>query len=110
VIVVLADIHAQIPERPAVREAMTAAQAEARRQDGCVSFVFAETLDDPGHFIAVECWRDADALTAHFRSGSYRAYAAAVAPLLVRDSEVRVYEGPQARLLDPSTLDLRQDD
>ncbi len=109
-IVVLAEIHAQIPERPAVREAMLRAQAAAREQDGCVSFEFAESLDEPGRFLAVERWRDAPALEAHFRSDSYRAYAEALTPRLVRDSQVSFLEGAEARLGDQSSLDLRQDD
>jgi quinol monooxygenase YgiN len=110
VILVHADIYAQIPERAAVREAMLAAQTAAREQDGCISFVYAETLEEPGHFLAVERWRDAATFEAHFRSEAYAAYVAAVTPLLVRDSEVRIYEGLQALLSDSSTLDLRQDD
>ena len=109
-IVVHAEIHAQIPELAAVRAAMVAAQAAARAEQGCVSFDFAEALDEPGRFLALERWRDGAALEAHFRSAGYHAYVAAVAPLLVRDSEVRVLEGHEQRLLDPSTLDLRQDD
>lgn len=109
-IVVHADIYAQILERTAVRETMLAAQAAAREQTGCLSFQFAEAIDEPGRFLAVESWSDAAALREHFASAAYRAYAAAVAPLLVRDSDVRVYDGLEARLLDASTLDLRQDD
>ena len=110
-IVVHVEVFAQIPQRAAVREAMRAAQSAARAQDGCESFTFAETLDDPGHFLAVEMWRDGAALEAHFRSRSFRDYQAAVTPLLVRDSEVRVYAAEElARPTDPSLLDLRQDD
>ncbi len=109
-IVVHADIYAQAAERAAVRDAMLVAQAAAREQDGCISFLFAEALDEPGRFLAVERWRDRAALEAHFRSAAYRAYGAAVGPRLARDSEVRVYDGPDARLGDQATLDLRQDD
>jgi len=110
VIVVLADVHAQVAQRAAVSEAMLAAQAAAREQDGCLSFVYAETLEEPGRFLAAERWRDAAAFAAHFRSDSYQVYIAELTPLLVRETEVRVYEGQEARLLDPETLDLRQDD
>lgn len=110
-IVVHADVFAQIPQREPVREAMLALQAAAREQDGCISFVFAETLADPGHFLAVECWRDSAALDAHFVSAAYEFYAAAVTPLLVRDSEVFLYSAENVvRPVDSSPLDLRQDD
>ena len=110
-IVVHAEVFAQIPQRQAVREAMLAAQAAAREEDGCVSFVFAETLEDPGRFLAVECWLDRAALDAHFRSASHEYYTASVTPLLVRDSEVLLYSTESvARPVDSSPLDLRQDD
>jgi heme-degrading monooxygenase HmoA len=93
-IVVHADVFAQIPQRTAAREAMKAAQSAA-----------------PGHFLAVERWRDRDALDAHFRSPSFLAYQAAVTPLLVRDSEIHIYSAEElARPTDSSRLDLRQDD
>jgi quinol monooxygenase YgiN len=111
VIVVHVDVFAQVPQRDAVREAMRAAQSAAREQAGCISFAFAETLDDPGHFVAVESWRDSTALDAHFRTPSFRDYQAAVTPLLVRDSEMRIYSAEElARPVDSSPLDLRQDD
>ena len=109
-IVVHAEIYAQLPQRDAVRETMLAAQGAAREQDGCISFDFAETIEEPGRFLAIERWRDEAALQAHSLSASYEAYQSAVTPLLVRESEVRVYEGEEARLGDPSLLDLRQDD
>ncbi|HXD55481.1 MAG TPA: putative quinol monooxygenase [Solirubrobacteraceae bacterium] len=110
-IVVHADVFAQIPQREGVREAMLLAQRAAREQDGCVSFQFAEALDEPGHFVAVERWRDGAALEAHFRSSSFQAYEEAVTPLLVRDSEVLVLTAQEElRPVDSSPLDLRQDD
>ncbi len=110
-LVVHADVFAQIPERQAVREALVLAQAAAREQDGCISFLFAEVVDDPGHFVSVETWRDSAALDAHYASQSYSRYRDAVTLLLVRDSEARVYAAEElARPLDPEPLDLRQDD
>ena len=110
-LVVHADVFAQIPERHAVREAMVLAQAAAREQDGCVSFMFAEAIDDPGHFVSIETWRDGAALDAHYGSQSYARYRDAVTLLLVRDSEVHVYDAEELpRPLDSEPLDLRQDD
>jgi quinol monooxygenase YgiN len=110
-IVVIADVFAQIPQRASAREAMIVAQQAAREQEGCISFVFAETLDEPGRFLIAERWRDGAALEAHYRSQSFLDYQQAIAPLLVRDSEVGVYSTrDEARALDSSPLDLRQDD
>ena len=110
-IVVHADVFAQIPYLEDARAAMRSAQAAAIEQDGCVSFQFAEVLGDPGHFVAVERWRDMAALQEHFRSAAFSAYQEAIAPLLVRDSEVLVLEAEgQMRPVESSGLDLRQDD
>lgn len=110
-IVVLADVFAQIPRCEAVREAMLAAQAATRSEQGCVSYLFAEALEEPGHFVLVERWSDRAALDAHFRSSGFERYQSDVTPLLVRDSEVHVYTVQEAaRPVDSSPLDLRQDD
>lgn len=110
-IVVLAEVFAQIPQREAIREAMLAAQRDARAEDGCVSYTFAETLEELGHFVLVERWRDRAALDAHFSSAGFERYQDAVTPLLSRDSEVRVYSVQDAaKPVDDSSLDLRQDD
>jgi quinol monooxygenase YgiN len=111
VIVVNVDVFAQIPHRAAAREAMEAAQSAAREQEGCIAFQFAETVEDPGHFVAIERWRDRAALDAHFRSPSFGRYQAAVTPLLLRDSEIHIYSAEElARPVDSTPLDLRQDD
>jgi hypothetical protein len=78
VIVGLGDIYAQIPRREEVRELMRATQASVREQAGCISYAFAETLDDPGHFIVVQQWRDQAAVDE-------------IASLLVRTSELRLH-------------------
>ncbi|HEX9480500.1 MAG TPA: putative quinol monooxygenase [Solirubrobacteraceae bacterium] len=110
-IVVHADVFTEALEREGVRDAMLAAQSSAREQDGCLSFQFAEAVEEPGRFVAIEIWRDGAALDAHYRSLSFTAYQEAVTPLLVRDSEVRVYAAEElARPVDSDPLDLRQDD
>jgi quinol monooxygenase YgiN len=110
-IVALGDVYAQIPQRGAIERAMLALQAQALEQDGCVSFVFAEVLADPGHFLLVQRWRDRGALDAHYRSAAFADYQAAVEGLLVRDSELHLHViAETVRPVDSSRLDLRQDD
>jgi quinol monooxygenase YgiN len=91
VIVGLADIYAQIPRREEVRELMRTTQEHARQQPGCVSYTFAETLDDPGHFVVVHEWRDQAALDGHYRSQAFADYQAKIEGLLVRTSDLRLY-------------------
>jgi quinol monooxygenase YgiN len=91
VIIALGDIYAQIPRREEVRQLMRATQDQVRTQPGCISYDFAETLDDPGHFIVVQQWRDRAALDEHFRSQAFADYQAAIADQLVRTSELHVH-------------------
>jgi quinol monooxygenase YgiN len=70
---------------------MRATQARVTEAPGCLSYVFAETLDDPGHFLVVQQWRDQRALDEHFRSQAFADYQAQVGESLVRTSELRVH-------------------
>ena len=90
-IIALGDIYAQIPRSEQVRELMRETQARVREQPGCVSYAFAESLEDPGHFVVVEQWRDQPALDAHFRSTAFADYQARIGGWLVRSSELRVH-------------------
>ena len=110
-IISIGDVYAQIPQHAAIEDAMLAAQSAARRQDGCVSYAFAETIDEPGHYIVVQSWRDQEALDAHYRSDDFAAYQSAIAPLLVRHSELRTYlVGEAMRFAESSLIKTDQDD
>jgi quinol monooxygenase YgiN len=90
-LIALGDVHAQIPERERVRQLMLATQQRARDEPGCISYAFLETLDDPGHFITVQQWRDQAAFDAHYRSPAFADYQAQIGESLVRSSELRVH-------------------
>jgi quinol monooxygenase YgiN len=91
VIIALGDIYTQIPRRAQVAELMRGTQARVRETPGCLSYEFTETLDDPGHFLVVQHWRDQAALDEHYRSEAFAEYQASIGELLVRTSELRVY-------------------
>jgi quinol monooxygenase YgiN len=91
VIVGVGDIYAQIPRREDVRALMRRTQASVRQQPGCISYVFAETLDDPGHFVVVQQWRDQASIEEHYRSPAFAEYQEQIAELLVRSSELRLH-------------------
>jgi quinol monooxygenase YgiN len=90
-IVAVGDVYAQIPHRDEVRELMLSTQARAREEPGCLSYVFAETLDDVGHFVMVQEWRDQAALDQHYRSPAFADYQARIGDWLVRTSELRLH-------------------
>ena len=105
-VIALGDIYAQIQRREEVRELMRATQARVREQPGCAYFAFAETLDDPGHFVVVRQWRDQAALDDHYRSLAFADYRAQIGQLLVRSSELRVHAvQASARPVDSAAID-----
>jgi quinol monooxygenase YgiN len=110
-IIALGDVFAQIPRREAVRELMRATQAQVREQPGCLSYTFAEALDDPGHFVVVQEWRDQTALDEHYRSQAFADYQATIAQQLVRTSELRVHDAQASVIpVDSSRIDISHDD
>jgi quinol monooxygenase YgiN len=110
-IIALGDIHAQIPRREEVRELMRVTQARVREQPGCLSYTFAETLDDPGRFVIVQQWRDQEALDGHYRSQAFADYQAGIAHRLVSTSELRLYVVQESLLpVDSSVIDTSADD
>jgi quinol monooxygenase YgiN len=111
VIVALGDVFVQVPRREAATEAMLAEQRAALEQDGCISFAFAEALGEPGHYVVTQRWSDREALEAHYRSEEFFHYQAAIAPLLVRDSELTLHAVEDAiRPLESEARSVPQDD
>jgi quinol monooxygenase YgiN len=110
-IIALGDIYAQIPRREQVRELMRATQERVREQPGCIYYAFAETLDDPGHFVVAQQWRDQAALGEHYRSEAFAEYQAQISEHLVRTSELSVHSVEASlRPAGSSPLDISQDD
>ena len=110
-IIALGDVYAQLPRVEAVRELMRATQARVCEQPGCISYAFAESLEDPGHFVLVQQWRDQGALDEHYRSHAFAEYQAQVAEQLVRTSELRLHHVQTSYApVDSSRLDIAQDD
>jgi quinol monooxygenase YgiN len=106
VIIALGDIHAQVPRHDQVRELMRATQARVREQPGCISYDFAETLDELGHFLVVQQWRE-----EHYRSQAFAAYQEEIGEQLVRTSELRLHVVSESfQPVGSSPTDPRDDD
>ncbi len=95
-LVAIGDIYARITDRDAVRELMRGTQMRVRELPGCVYYGFAETLEEPGHFVVVQEWNDREALDEHYRSEVFADYQAQIGERLVRSSELRIYEAHAA--------------
>lgn len=110
-LIALGDVYAQIERRGEVRELMRATQSRAREQPGCEYYAFAEALDDPGHFVLVQRWSDRAALDRHYRSPAFADYQAGIAPLLVRTSELTLFDAaPGVRFVDRDPIQSSQED
>jgi quinol monooxygenase YgiN len=74
--------------RPETRRMTEASRAE----DGCLDYVYAEDLLDPGLIHVRELWRDQAALDAHFASEHLAAWRATWPALGIGDRALQVYE------------------
>ena len=108
-IIASGDIYARIPDREQVTALMRATQDRVREQPGCLYYAFAETLDDPGHFVVVSQWQDRGALDSHYRSEAFADYQEQVGAHLVRSSELRVFEASGALTVEPQPVEPQQD-
>jgi quinol monooxygenase YgiN len=105
-VIALGDIYVQIPRRSAVAELMRSTQARVRQEPGCLGYAFAETVDDPGHFVLMQRWADRAAFDAHYRSEAFAEYQAQIGQHLTRTSDLNVYEvESSARPFDSAGLD-----
>jgi len=91
VIIAVGDIYAQLSRREPVRELMRSTAPRMLEEPGCVSYVFAETLEDPGHFVVVQQWRDQDAFERHYRGPAFAEYRERIGDSLARISELHVH-------------------
>ena len=87
----IGDVHVQVPHRREAEEVMATAAGQALSEDGCLSFVFAEVVQDPGHFVVLESWSDRGAIERHYGSPGFADYQRAISLLLVRESEYRLH-------------------
>jgi quinol monooxygenase YgiN len=110
-VVVHARVHAIASGRDAVARAIRELTTQARRQEGCVSYLAAEMLDEPGEFLVVGAWDDESAMRAHYDGAAYGRFAADVTPLLAQPSDTAVYmvSEPLRPIADLSSEPLRQD-
>jgi quinol monooxygenase YgiN len=89
--VAIGDVYAQAPHLELVRGLMRETQEAARQQSGCVSYSFAEALDEPGHFVVAQEWRDQASLEEHYRSATYSDFQAKLELLLLHSSDLRIH-------------------
>ena len=79
--------------RPHMLEVMTASQAE----DGCVAYVYALDVAEPGLVRIFEIWRDQAAIDAHFKTDHMARWRAVWPQFQVTDRKLSVFEAAGER-------------
>jgi quinol monooxygenase YgiN len=89
-------VIARFRPRPDRREDLLAlleeVQAASRGDDGCLNYGYFEEIAGSARFIAVEEWRDMDALAAHLRQPHIGRLVAAVPDLTDGRLEIQAHE------------------
>src|SRR3954468_7870820 len=78
---------------------LTEVQAASRRDDGCESYGYFESIDEPNVFCALEMWRDGEALAAHLRQPHIRTLVGALGRYTAEPPEVVAHTVSGARSL-----------
>ena len=63
-----------------MKELLTAMVAPSKVEDGCIFYDIFEYADNPRKFMAVESWRDNDALDGHKSTLHYAVYKSSYEP------------------------------
>ncbi len=56
------------------KQALAKLAQETMQESGCFEFQILQDINSPQRFTLRECWRDADALSAHFEQAHTKAY------------------------------------
>jgi quinol monooxygenase YgiN len=76
----------------AARAAALEIMAETHKEPGNISYVFTQSLDEPGTIHIFEEWESEEALKAHFTAPHMAAFQAKVPEFGVKDMKVQKYE------------------
>jgi quinol monooxygenase YgiN len=67
-------------------------QDQSRREDGCLRYGFFAAVEDPLAFVAVEEWRDREALDRHFGQPHLREFSRHLLEIVTEPPEVAIHE------------------
>ena len=67
-------------------------QDASRREDGCLRYGFFAAVEDPLSFVAVEEWRDREALDRHFAQPHLHEFSRRLLEIVTEPPEVAIHE------------------
>jgi quinol monooxygenase YgiN len=92
VVIVIARFRPRSNRRDDLLALLEEIQAASRHDDGCANYGYFEEIVDSSSFVAVEEWRDMDALAAHLRQPHVGRLVAALPELAEGRPEVQAHE------------------
>jgi len=81
--------------RPLMREVIAA----THREDGCLSYSYAEDVSEPGLIRVMETWRDRTCLDAHFQTPHMARWVAERAEFGLYDRNIRLWDVDEGEAL-----------
>ena len=98
-IIVSGEIEIDPAAAAGLMDAAEAMMAATRREDGCLSYAFYQSLENPGVFRVFEEWETLDHLQAHFETAHMAAWRARLGEIGVARRDVKRYEVSSAESL-----------
>lgn len=90
-------VHGTFPIKPDAVDDLRAAVGPltdaTRREEGCVSYEWAESVESPGTFYSVEVWRSRADLDAHFGTEHVKAALAGLPEMLAEQPVLVGFDG-----------------
>ena len=88
----VAHIKARPDKVAEMREVLMALLEPTRNEEGCVSYVLTQNVDDPTDFTFIEEWESVEAVQAHLSSEHIAAALARLPEVGAADPDIRTYE------------------
>jgi quinol monooxygenase YgiN len=91
-LVVIGRVRCEPDRRVELIGLLTDMQDESRREDGCIRYGFFAAVEDPLGLIAVEEWRDREALDRHFAQPHLHEFSRRLLEIVPERPEVAIHE------------------
>jgi len=92
VLLVIGRVRCEAESREELIRICTRMQDESRREDGCLRYGFFAAVEDPLSFVAVEEWRDREALDRHFATPHLREFSRHLLEIVPAPPEVAIHD------------------
>ena len=91
-LLVIGRVKCDPARRDELIDLMVKMQDESRREDGCIRYGFFEAVEEPDSFVAVEEWRDREALDAHFAQPHLHEFTRGLLEIVSGRPEVAIHQ------------------